>query len=115
MNASPSLTDTPQLEKKSGCIEAAMGIIGNKWTALILRDLASGPKGFCEMERSVGGINPRTLSQRLADLEEHGIILKNLDADTQRCINYELTDKGRDLVPVLQQMAAWGEKYFSKA
>jgi len=106
-------TDTPcALEPKVGCIEAAMEIIGSKWTALILRDLANGPKRFSELEKSVGSINPRTLSQRLDDLEKHHIITKRSYAEVPPRIEYTLTEKGTDLVPVLQQMAAWGDKYY---
>jgi DNA-binding HxlR family transcriptional regulator len=100
------------LEPKVGCIASAMEIIGNKWTALILRDLANGPKRFSELEKSVGSINPRTLSQRLDDLETHHIITKRSYAETPPRIEYTLTKKGEDLVPVLKQMAAWGEKYY---
>lgn len=100
------------LEPKVGCIASAMEIIGNKWTALILRDLANGPKRFSELERSVGSINPRTLSQRLDDLEKHGILTKQSFAEVPPRIEYALTPKGQDLVPVLQQMASWGEKYY---
>jgi DNA-binding HxlR family transcriptional regulator len=89
-----------------------MEIIGNKWTALILRDMFSGPKRFCELEKSVGHINPRTLSQRLDDLEAHGIISKKSFAEVPPRIEYTLTKKGRDLQPVLQQMASWGTKYY---
>lgn len=89
-----------------------MEIIGSKWTALILRDLANGPKRFSELEKSVGSINPRTLSQRLDDLEKHHIITKRSYAEVPPRIEYTLTEKGTDLVPVLQQMAAWGDKYY---
>ena len=107
------LSNTPTtLEPKIGCIASAMAIIGNKWTALLLRDLCNGPKRFGELEKSVGGINPRTLSQRLDDLEKHHIITKTSFAEVPPRIEYELTQKGQDLVPVLQQMAAWGEKYY---
>ncbi len=99
------------LEPKTGCIAAAMQIIGNKWTALILRDLFSGPKRFCELEKSVGSINPRTLSQRLDDLEAYGIITRASYAEVPPRTEYTLTDKGRDLHPILKQMAAWGSKY----
>ena len=99
------------IEPKIGCIAAAMEIIGSKWTALILRDLASGPKRFCLLERSVGSINPRTLSKRLDDLETQGIITKQDYAEVPPRIEYALTPKGEDLVPLLQQMARWGEKY----
>ncbi len=99
------------LEPKTGCIAAAMQIIGNKWTALILRDLFSGPKRFCELEKSVGNINPRTLSQRLDDLEASGIITRESYAEVPPRTEYTLTDKGQDLHPLLKQMAAWGNKY----
>jgi DNA-binding HxlR family transcriptional regulator len=100
------------LEPKTGCIASAMAVIGNKWTALILRDLSGGSKRFCELERSVGNINPRTLSQRLDDLETHGILTKQMFAEVPPRTEYTLTPKGADLMPVLEQMAAWGAKHF---
>lgn len=103
------------IEPKVGCIAGAMEIVGNKWTALILRDLASGPKRFSELERSVGRINPRTLSQRLDDLERYGIITKKCFAEVPPRIEYTLTTKGHDLLPILKQMATWGEKYYDTA
>jgi DNA-binding HxlR family transcriptional regulator len=89
-----------------------MQIIGNKWTALIIRDLFTGPKRFCELERSVGSINPRTLSQRLDDLESYGIITKQSFNQVPPRTEYTLTAKGEDLLPILEQMAQWGEKHF---
>lgn len=108
MNNTLNCTD---LEPRMGCIAATMEIIGNKWTALILRDLASGSKRFCLLEKSVGNINPRTLSKRLDDLEAQGIISKEVFAEVPPRIEYTLTQKGLDLIPILQQMAAWGDKY----
>ena len=105
-------TLTTPLEPKVGCIASAMQIIGSKWTALILRDLMDGPHRFCELEKSVGSINPRTLSQRLDDLEAHGIITKQTFAEVPPRTEYTLTKKGHDLMPVLKQMAAWGNKYY---
>lgn len=104
---------TTPLEPRIGCIASAMEIIGNKWTALILRDLAGGSKRFCELEKSVGAINPRTLSQRLDDLEQHRIITRQSFAEVPPRTEYTLTPKGLDLIPVLEQMAAWGEKHYS--
>lgn len=99
------------IEPEVGCIASAMQVIGNKWTALILRDLFSGPKRFCELEKSVGNINPRTLSQRLDDLEANGIVTRQTFAEVPPRTEYTLTEKGEDLLPILQQMAAWGTKY----
>jgi DNA-binding HxlR family transcriptional regulator len=107
-----TLSPKTKLEPHVGCIASAMDIIGSKWTALILRDLFSGPKRFCELEKSVG-INPRTLSQRLDDLEAHGIITRKSFAEVPPRTEYTLTAKGRDLLPVLKQMAAWGTRYCS--
>ena len=90
-----------------------MEIVGNKWTALILRDLVNGPMRFSELEKSVGNINPRTLSQRLDQLETCKIVSKKSFAEVPPRIEYTLTQKGRDLVPILKQMAMWGEKYYS--
>jgi DNA-binding HxlR family transcriptional regulator len=111
MNSASVKTIRTPLEPKVGCIAAAMRVIGTKWTALILRDLFEGPKRFCELEKSVGSINPRTLSQRLDDLEAEGIITKHSFAEVPPRIEYMLTSKGRDLQPILKQMAAWGNKY----
>ncbi len=108
-----SVAATPSaLEPKIGCIASAMEIIGSKWTALILRDLASGSSRFCNLEKSVGNINPRTLSQRLDDLETHGIITKRVFAEVPPRTEYTLTAKGQDLVPVLEAMATWGNKHY---
>lgn len=106
-----NITTLPALEPKVGCIEAAMRVIGSKWTALILRDLAVGPQRFCALEKSIGHINPRTLSKRLDDLEASGIIMAVESKEAPQHAAYILTHKGRDLIPLLQQMAQWGEKY----
>ena len=101
------------IESKSGCIASAMQIIGCKWTALILRDLSDGKRRFTEIERSLSGISPKTLSQRLDELENQGIITKLSFKEVPPRTDYELTKKGRDLVPLLKQMAIWGKKYYN--
>jgi DNA-binding HxlR family transcriptional regulator len=112
MNNTPRTIPVQLVEPHVGCIAAAMEIIGNKWTALILRDLTEGPQRFSVLQKSVEGVNPRTLSQRLDDLENHNIVTKAAYAEVPPRIEYTLTDKGRALIPVLQQMADWGEKYY---
>lgn len=88
-----------------------MNVIGNKWTALLLRDLATGPKRFGDFERSIPQINPRTLSRRLDDLQVAGIIETCNSESGVVHLSYKLTKKGEELVPVLRKMAEWGEKY----
>lgn len=108
------LSRTPKvvkLEPKDGCIACAANILGSKWTALILRDLSTSPKRFKDFESSLTGISPRTLSQRLDELETEGIITKKIYAEVPPRVEYTLTTKGHDLMPILKQMAAWGLKY----
>ena len=103
---------TTNIEPHSGCVASAMAIIGNKWTALILRDLAGGSSRFTTLERSLVGISPKTLSQRLDELERHGIITKQCFKEAPPRIEYTLSEKGSDLIPLLRQMASWGNKYY---
>jgi DNA-binding HxlR family transcriptional regulator len=101
----------PSLEKKPGCIQAALKIIGEKWTALIIRDLYYGSKRFNQLQHSLPGISPRTLSQRLLKLEECKVILKQKGEESLGYPEYSLTQKGSDFAGILQQMADWGAKY----
>jgi DNA-binding HxlR family transcriptional regulator len=97
----------PPLENRIGCIGATMHVIGQKWTALILRDLSSGPKRFRDFRTSLPELNPRTLSARLDALDAQGIVESCCGDDT----GYQLTPKGLALIPVLKAMAEWGENY----
>ncbi len=97
-------------EPKCGSIEKALQIIGDKWTGLIVRDLTAGPKRFSELEQSLG-IGPRTLSQRLDALESQHIITKKQYAEAPPRVEYTLTQKGEDLLPILQSMATWSAKH----
>lgn len=106
------LSTQSKIEPKEGCLTSCLLVLGNKWTALILRDLSDGPRRFTQLERSLKGISPRTLSQRLDDLENHQIVTKRQFAETPPRIEYTLTEKGRDFIPVLKQMANWGTKYY---
>jgi DNA-binding HxlR family transcriptional regulator len=106
-----SQPDKPVIEKREGCIKQTLEVMGNKWTGLIIRDLTTGKKRFGELQREIVGISPRTLSQRLDDLEEVGIIEKEIFAEVPPRVEYQLTQKGTDLIPILQQMADWGYKH----
>ena len=86
-------------------------IISGKWTLLVIRDLASGSKRFCELERSLAGISPRTLSLRLRCLEEHGVIERHTFPEVPPRVEYALTDKGKALVPLIDDMRAYGQAW----
>ena len=97
--------------KSIGCVDSATAVLGNKWTPHLLRYFINEDAvRFCQIQDLVGGINPRTLCARLEQLENAGIIIKETTNESSRCI-YRLTDKGRDLMPVLKSMQAWSDKY----
>ena len=78
---------------------------------LVIRDLAEGRSRFCELERSLHGISPRTLSLRLRALEEEGIVERQTFPEVPPRVEYALTDKGRALVPLIEDMRAYGLKW----
>lgn len=94
-----------------GCVKAATKIIGDKWTPQLLRFFINEESvRFCQIQDLVEGINPRTLSARLDYLEQEGIITKNATTSESRC-EYKLTEKGRELLPILKDMQVWSDRY----
>lgn len=83
-------------------------IVCGKWTLLLIRDLNDGCTRFSELERSLGGISPRTLSLRLRALEDEGIVARHTYAEVPPRVEYSLTEKGRALVPIVESMRAYG-------
>src|SRR5207247_1821159 len=92
------------------CVAYASMIISTKWTPLLLFALAGGVSRFSELQAEVG-VNPRTLSARLNLLEQHGIISKSIYNEMPPHVEYVLTQKGHDLLPILESMTAWGQKH----
>jgi DNA-binding HxlR family transcriptional regulator len=93
-------------------VARTLAIIGERWTIMILRDLVrDGPRKFQDLERSLEGISPNTLSDRLKTLEESGIVAQRFYADHPPRAEYVLTEKGRELRPVIKELRDWGEKH----
>jgi DNA-binding HxlR family transcriptional regulator len=90
---------------------ATAQIVCGKWTLLVIRDLADGRSRFCELERSLQGISPRTLSLRLRALEEEGIVERQTFPEVPPRVEYVLTDKGRALAPLIEDMRAYGREW----
>jgi DNA-binding HxlR family transcriptional regulator len=86
-------------------------IVCGKWTLLVIRDLAEGRSRFCELERSLHGISPRTLSLRLRALEEEGIVERQTFPEVPPRVEYALTAKGRALVPLIEDMRVYGREW----
>jgi DNA-binding HxlR family transcriptional regulator len=86
-------------------------IVCGKWTLLVIRDLAEGCSRFCELERSLEGISPRTLSLRLRALEEEGVVVRKTFPEVPPRVEYALTEKGRALVPLIEDMRRYGRSW----
>ena len=107
------MSTTPPQGPGSECpVLATARIVSGKWTLLVLRDLADGTCRCSELQRSLAGISPRTLSQRLRQLEDEGIIVRHAHAETPPRVDYRLTPKGRDLVPIVEAMREYGSRWF---
>ncbi len=97
----------------SSCpIARTLDILGDRWSILILRDLLRNPSlRFQDLEASLAGIGPNTLSGRLKTLEEHGIVGRRLYAEHPPRAEYFLTEKGRELGPAMKALLVWGQKH----
>lgn len=90
---------------------AALELLGRKWTGYILWALLDGPRRYTEILRAVAGITDRVLSVRLKELERAGIVERRQYAEIPARVEYSLTPRGRDLAPIIQEMARWSRRW----
>jgi DNA-binding HxlR family transcriptional regulator len=88
----------------------AFKFLGKRWNAVVLGHLSAGPAGFRELSRAINGISDSVLSDRLADLANGGLITRTVDEGPPLAVSYELTDRGRALMPALEQIAFWARE-----
>ena len=104
-------TMLPVHETRSCAVAACAAIIGAKWTALLVHDLSEGPRRFSQLEHSCCGISPRTLSERLRVLEHEGLLVRRSYPEHPPRVEYELTDKGEALLPIIEEMRRFGHEH----
>ena len=92
-------------------VEITMGLIGDKWKVLIVRDLLSGTKRFSQLLKSLDGISQKVLTNNLRDMEKNGLIHREVFAEVPPRVEYSLTDTGWSLKPILDSMVQWGNNY----
>ena len=99
-------------EKLPSCpVEITMGLIGEKWKVLIIRDLLTGTKRFGELKKSVTGISQKVLTNNLRQMENSGLVKRKVYPEAPPRVEYSLTETGYSLKPILDSMVAWGENY----
>lgn len=100
-----------KVETEPGCIQAALRVIGDKWTPFLVARLVGQSLTFGELAELLPGISPRTLSARLKRLEEEDILMREKYLERPERFRYRLTSKGTELTELLKSMAKWGERY----
>jgi DNA-binding HxlR family transcriptional regulator len=101
------------LEKYQMCpkFEAAFELLGKKWTGLIIRTLLSGQKRFSVIAETIPNMSARMLTERFKELEKEGIVIRKVYPETPVLIEYELTEKGKELEAVMNEIQNWAEKW----
>jgi DNA-binding HxlR family transcriptional regulator len=89
----------------------ALDLVGDKWTLLIVRDLAAGPRRFVELQRVLPGISTEQLRSRLNRMVADGMLTRKRYREVPPRVDYELTPRARDLMPVLAELALWGYRW----
>lgn len=92
-------------------VETTLTLIGDKWKVLILRDLISGKKRFGELKKSIGSVSQKVLTAQLRDMEQNGLVHREVYAEVPPRVEYSLTELGQSLQPILTSMQTWGEAY----
>jgi len=91
--------------------ESAFEILGKRWTGLIIRVLLSGPKRFKDISELIPGMSDRMLAERFKELENYGILTRHVYPETPVRIEYELTEKGKALQSVMDEVHRWAENW----
>ncbi|MGY5882999.1 winged helix-turn-helix transcriptional regulator [Modestobacter lacusdianchii] len=102
------LVHTP--EACDDALARAFGFLGKRWNGLIIGVLAGGPATFTGLRRAVGGISDSVLSDRLTELAAAGLVQRTVDEGPPVAVSYQLTDAGRSLKPVLEQLTTWARE-----
>ncbi|MBZ9714854.1 winged helix-turn-helix transcriptional regulator [Deinococcus multiflagellatus] len=92
-------------------VERTMQVIGGKWTTLILRDLLGGRRRFSDLKRTLGRVSPKTLTERLRQLEAQGLVTRTVYAEVPPRVEYALTEQGQSLSEIIAAMARWGSRW----
>jgi DNA-binding HxlR family transcriptional regulator len=91
----------------------ALNLVANKWTVLIIYALANGPVRFNQLQRTIGGVTQKMLTQSLRQLEQDGVLKRTVYPTVPPQVEYELTDLGKTLIAPLNALCNWAETYYA--
>ncbi len=111
MTTNPTEMTASSITQMCPRYEHAIQLLGKRWTGLILDALMGGPRRFCELTATVEGLSDRVLSDRLRELELEGVIERVVYPQIPVRVEYRLTEKGRDLKPVVDAIHIWAQRW----
>lgn len=111
MTSGRTETAAPQTPGLCPRYHRAVELIGRRWTGAIVRTLVHGPRRFNELLSAIPGISDRLLTERLRELENEQVVRREVLPDSPVRVVYELTERGRDLEPALDEIARWAERW----
>jgi len=95
-------------------LSMSFSVIGGKWKPLIIYHLDKSPKRFGELDISIEGISRKVLTTQLTELVEDGLVVRTSYPETPPRVEYGLTEKGKELIPIFEQIASWGSYLVDK-
>jgi DNA-binding HxlR family transcriptional regulator len=105
------VSESAECVRGDAALARAFEFLGKRWNGVVLGVLGSGPAGFRELSRAIGGISDSVLSDRLADLCRAGLVVRTVEDGPPVSVSYALTDRGKALIPALEQIALWSEEH----
>lgn len=109
--AGPAQVPSGQADCVCPDFHAAIELIGKRWTGAIVSALTERPMRFGELRKAVPGLSDRLLSQRLRELEEEGLVEREVEAGTPVRVTYSLTEAGEGLSPALSELKSWAKRW----
>ncbi|MCR2763369.1 helix-turn-helix transcriptional regulator [Microbacterium sp. zg.B48] len=96
-----------------GAVTLAFSVLGKRWNGMIVSTLGPGPVSFAALRRAVSGISDTVLSDRLSELAHAGLVARTVDSGPPLAVSYALTESGRGLLPILDQLGEWASANLS--
>ena len=106
--ASPTPDDVPSCDP---ALARAFQFLGKRWSGMVLGTLMSAPASFSDIRRALGGVSDSVLSERLTELAQAGLVLREVEAGPPVAVRYRLTPAGEALLPALQELMTWSRTH----
>jgi DNA-binding HxlR family transcriptional regulator len=104
-------TDAESCARSDAALARAFAVLGKRWSGVVLGSLRSGPAGYRELSRAIGGVSDSVLSDRLSELTEAGLVTRTVDVGPPLAVSYALSPRGQALMPALEQISLWAQAH----